>query len=174
METPQIYVFCSLLLQHLVDRWDEVGGRLERNLTRETVRAFSITNEELSQNKLTPDRYQASVKACKVSGLASTTDKTILHFFVFGHLASLSAMFLGRARRSRGGLGVTSASSLSWRTCWLTPPPGWLTPLATWPPHHQLPLAWHSHMITWWMVGALGLYADEAYLFWPFWSKRCA
>ncbi len=33
-------------------------------------------------------------------------------------------------------------------------PPGWP------PPHHPLP-----GMITWWMAGALGLYADEAYLF---------
>ena len=41
--------------------------------------------------------------------------------------------------------GVMSVSSLLWRN-----PPGWLTPPTT-------PLAW-------WMVGALGIYADEAYL----------
>ena len=53
----------------------------------------------------------------------------------------------------------------TWPPYWLTPaadyPPGWLPP----PPRYTTPLALHSHMITWWMVGALGLYADEAYLF---------
>ena len=36
-----------------------------------------------------------------------------------------------------------------------------LPSLVSWPPWHYI----HSHMITWWMVGALGLYADEEYLF---------
>ncbi len=47
--------------------------------------------------------------------------------------------------------GVTSV--LSWRT---PPPTGWPPTNGTPPP---LP-----GMITWWMVGALGLYADETYL----------
>ncbi len=63
--------------------------------------------------------------------------------------------FLGRAWRP---YGVTSASS--WRT-----PPTTTTPPTGWPPPTTTTLPLHSHMITWWMVVALGLHADEAYLF---------
>ena len=71
------------------------------------------------------------------------------------------------AMKSGRSYGVTSASSLSFS--WRTHPP-----LLADPSHH--PPALHSHMITWWMAGALGLYADEANLLdlCPFWVQKKA
>ena len=52
----------------MVAQWDVTGKTLEKKLLRETIRAFSITNEELSsQGKSGGDGYKACVTACKVS-----------------------------------------------------------------------------------------------------------
>ncbi len=85
--------------------------------------------------------------------------------------------FLGRARRSRGSL----MESCTWRHS--TPYPGHTHLQAGNPYSSQTPLlnrqpgpgqpphpgwdnivTWWYHVITWWMAGALGFYADEAYL----------
>ena len=85
-----------------------------------------------------------------------------------------SGFLSGRAPRSRGGL-VKSTSLLLLSSC--RTPHGW-PPLLGWPcpPARLTPSACdsdhvtvsydHMTVVTWWW-GALGLYADEAYLFFP-------
>ena len=57
----------SLLLEHFARDWNKVGGRMDKNVMKETIRAFSITNEELaSQGHTKKEGYSKCVTSCKV------------------------------------------------------------------------------------------------------------
>ncbi len=98
-------------------------------------------------------------------------------------LSSVGVAFFGRARRV--GTAFLSHIYLRRHHRCAGPPPhhhpnrltpmGWPPPELTPPPHPDplfwlTPLAWHyivtwrCHLMTWWMVGVLGFYADETYI----------
>ncbi len=104
-------------------------------------------------------------------------------FVCFGVTSVLSLLWRTRTPHWLNPPGQVWQSALAsyppWlATSWLAAPSGWLTPsptttthpLADPPPPPPLP-----GMITWWMVGTLGLYADEAYLciFSGWWCRSC-
>ena len=90
MQLPPPIVF-SVFLEYLLENWDKASGCLERNLVKETIRAFSITNEELAtQGKTSMEGYQKSVDSCKVGKLV---------FFIildFRHLVSANGITVCR------------------------------------------------------------------------------
>lgn len=52
-------------MKHLSDNWDKVGVLLERNVLHDTLRSFSVTNDELANQG--QGAGDACTKVCKVN-----------------------------------------------------------------------------------------------------------
>jgi len=83
----------SVLLNYLAQNWDKVGSKLDKKLFQNTLRSFSITNEELaSQGRNSIEGYTECVAACKE--LLQKLEQTHFPWFwvVFLLISTLSAI----------------------------------------------------------------------------------
>jgi hypothetical protein len=62
-----LFLFYSILLQYLHQNWDKLRSKVDKKLLQQTLRSFSITNDELSaQGKNSLEGYQQCSESCKV------------------------------------------------------------------------------------------------------------
>ncbi|XP_061182202.1 transmembrane protein 214-B-like [Saccostrea echinata] len=83
----------SVLLNYLAQNWDKVGSKIDKKLFQNTLRSFSITNEELAtQGRNSIDGYQECVTVCKE--LLQKMEQTHFPWFwvVFLLIGTLSAI----------------------------------------------------------------------------------
>ena len=55
-----------VLMQHLLDNWDGVSGKVDKKLLHQTVQSFMRTNEEMVQNRSSSGDWDALQNVCEV------------------------------------------------------------------------------------------------------------
>ncbi|CAH1773178.1 unnamed protein product [Owenia fusiformis] len=85
----------SVLLEHFLTQWDKVSSKVDKTQLKETINAFSITNEELAtQGKTTADGYKNCVQNCKLLLLKMSKGRFpwgLMFFLFFAAIAGLVA-----------------------------------------------------------------------------------
>ncbi|KAL5016681.1 hypothetical protein ScPMuIL_006270 [Solemya velum] len=80
----------SILMQHISDNWDKVGLKMEQKVLHETMRSFSVTNDEMASQGQTAG--EACTTVCKELLLKMTKPRFPWRWLVFGVLFSLMSL----------------------------------------------------------------------------------
>ncbi|XP_041356935.1 transmembrane protein 214-B-like [Gigantopelta aegis] len=57
----------GMLLQHIIENWNKLGGKFDKKPLRETIRSFCVTNDEIFgvPGRATPEGFDQCSPACK-------------------------------------------------------------------------------------------------------------
>lgn len=82
----------SVLMKYLLDNWGTLNGKIDKKLLQNTLRSFSITNDELAaQGRNSMDGFDSCVSACKELLQKLSESKFPWFGFIFTLIALVTA-----------------------------------------------------------------------------------